>query len=250
MSEPLNDTINRQLQHRTIRYFTDEALSQETLTQLVAVAQHTATSHYLQSFSVLSITDRHLRGQIAAIAKQPYINQNGHLFIFVADQHRAAVIAKQAGVSQTHLGSTDKFIQAVSDAVLAAQNVVNAAESLGLGTVLLGSILNDPRQLISLLGLPQLTFPVLGLIVGHPAQTPQAKPRLPEAAVHFENRYALPEPLALADYDQVIHNYYATRDTNRREETFTARIARFAQVLPEKRGELQAAIREQGFLAD
>ncbi|WP_439645207.1 nitroreductase family protein [Lacticaseibacillus camelliae] len=133
MSEPLNDMINRQLHHRTIRYFTDEPLPQETLTQLVAVAQHTATSHYLQSFSVLSITDRHLRGQIAAIAKQPYINQNGHLFVFVADQHCAAVIAQQAGVSQTHLGSTDKFIQAVSDAVLAAQNVVNAAESLGWG---------------------------------------------------------------------------------------------------------------------
>ena len=103
---------------------------------------------------------------------------------------------------------------------------------------------------IALLGLPQLTFPVLGLLVGHPAQAPQEKPRLPEAAVHFENHYALPEPLVMEAYDQVIHDYYATRDTNRREETFTARIARFAQVLPEKRGDLQAAIREQGFLAE
>lgn len=250
MNERKNDTIRRQLHHRTIRYVTAEPLGEATVAQLVEVAQHTATSHYLQSFSLLSITDRDLRGQIAAIAKQPYINKNGHLFVFVADQYRASVIADQAGVAQHHLGSTDKFIQAVSDAVLAAQNVVTAAESLGLGTVLLGSILNDPRRLITLLGLPQLTFPVLGLIVGHPAQAPQEKPRLPERLVHFENRYALPDPLPLAGYDQIIHDYYATRDTNRREETFTARIARFSQVLPEKRGDLLAAIRAQGFLAE
>lgn len=250
MNEQENDTISRQLHHCTIRAFTKVPLSAAQVGQLVQVAQHTATSHYLQSFSLLSITDRHLRGQIAAIAKQPYINQNGHLFIFVADQHRAAVIARQAGATPNHLGATDKFIQAVSDAVLAAQNVVNAAESLGLGTVLLGSILNDPRRLIALLGLPQLTFPVLGLIVGHPAQAPQEKPRLPANLVHFENRYALPEPLVLADYDRIIREYYATRDTNRREETFTARIGRFARVLPEKRGDLLAAIQAQGFLGE
>lgn len=250
MSEKVTAALARQLGHRTIRNFTAEPLNVDLIDQLVAVAQHTATSHYLQSFSVLSITDRKLRGQIAAIAHQQYINQNGHLFIFVADQHRAATIARQAGVTQTHLGSTDKFLQAVSDALLAAENVVNAAESMGLGTVLLGSILNDPKQLIGLLGLPQLTFPIIGLIVGHPDQAPQAKPRLPQAAVHFENRYTLPEPLALGDYDRIIREYYATRDTNRREETFTSLIARTAQVLPAKRGELLNAIRGQGFLAE
>lgn len=58
------------------------------------------------------------------------------------------------------------------------QNTVNATESMGLGAVILGSILNDAAQLIELLQLPKLTFPVLGLEVGYPDQEPQLKPRL------------------------------------------------------------------------
>ncbi|MFD1430104.1 NADPH-dependent oxidoreductase [Lacticaseibacillus mingshuiensis] len=244
--------LSNQLHHRTIRRFLPEPVNPEAIDALVAVAQHTATSHFLQSFSMISITDPELRRQIATIAKQDYVAGNGHLFIFIADQHRAWQIAQRAGVTETHLGSADKFLQATSDALLAAQNVVNAAENLGLGTVLLGSILNDPLQLIRLLQLPRLTFPVIGLIVGEPDQAPQFKPRLAPALVHFDNRYQLPADAAaqVTDYDAVIRDYYATRDTNQRAETFSHLISGSSQVLPAHRGDLKAALSQQGFFAE
>lgn len=234
------------LDHRTIRKFTTHKLDPQCLKQLLTAAQHTATSHYLQSFSIIHITDATLRTQIAAISHQDYVDGNGELLIFLADQHRADLCADHP--NQLH--SADKFIQAASDTLLAAQNLVNAAEAQGLGTVILGSILNDPKQLITLLQLPELTFPICGVIVGYPDQAPQFKPRMPQSLMTFENGYHLPEDWTnqLAEYDQVIHHYYATRATNRRDETFSHLLANGAAHTPQKRSEILDALHQQGFL--
>ncbi|WP_125766722.1 NADPH-dependent oxidoreductase [Lapidilactobacillus wuchangensis] len=246
-----DEVLKTQLQHRTVRQFTAEPIPAATIQELITVAQHTATSHFLQSFSVLSITEPEIRRQIAAISRQKYVDGNGHLFIFVIDLNRAATIT---GLNQQNsfLGSTDKFFQATSDTALAVQNVVNAAENLGLGTVILGSILNDPLRLIDLLKLPPLTFPMLGLIVGRPDQATQPKPRLPQALVHFENTYQLPDNTKdlVAEYDATIKNYYAHRSRNTREETFTSLLTRSAHELPAQRRDLNQALRQQGFFLD
>lgn len=245
-------TIAQQLDHRTIRAFTKQPVAPEIIEQLVSVARHTATSNFQQAFSVISVTDQTKKQQIAAISKQPYVAANGHLFIFVADQHRNQQIGAEMGETENQLGGADRFLQAWSDATLAVQNTEVAAESLGLGTVILGSILNDAQKLIDLLQLPQLTFPVLGLAIGWPDQAPQLKPRLPEKFVHFENSYQLPTPVEpqLTDYDAVVHQYYDLRDANRRVDTFTNQVQQRLAMVPEKRGELLAVLRRQGFLLE
>ena len=45
----MNETIDLQFRHRSIRKFKDEAVSDEVVSQLVEVAQHTASSNYAQS---------------------------------------------------------------------------------------------------------------------------------------------------------------------------------------------------------
>lgn len=251
MSEE-NQALQHQLAHRSIRQFTQTPLSKGTIASLELVAQRTATSHYLQAFSLIAIKDRAKRAAIATVCQQDDVNQNGALWVFVADQHRAALIAEEAGVSTAKLGRADKFFQAVSDTVLAAQNMANAAEALGLGTVFLGSIQNDAQRLIELLQLPPLTFPVLGLLVGHPAEHPQTKPRLPKETVVFTNQYGLKPPVTqtLTAYDQTVRTYYQTRDTNRRPETFTGLVARTADQVQAKRGDLFVTLQHQGFFPE
>ena len=53
------------------------------------------------------------------------------------------------------------------DAALAAQNAVVAAQSLGLRTVYIGAMRNDPVRVAELLGLPPRAFVVFGLCVGY-----------------------------------------------------------------------------------
>ena len=185
-----NETIASQLAHRTIRAYKDQPLTEEEVTTLMEVARHTATSSFLQSCTILHITDPKVREAIGAASGQPYVGgTKGDLFIFVADLYRNSRIRAEQGVSSEALGSINLFLTALEDALLAAQNAVVAAESMGLGTVYLGSILADPRPVVQVLELPELTFPVLGLLVGHPDQEPGQKPRMPLSVTTDREEY-------------------------------------------------------------
>ena len=106
-----------------------------------------------------------------------------------------------------------------------AQNALLAAQSLGLGGVYIGGSRNNPTAVSELLGLPHQVIPLFGLCLGHPAQQPEQKPRLPRALVVHENRY--PETLdraLLAQYDSQIHDYYLARSSNNKVQTWSGQI--------------------------
>lgn len=168
--------------------------------------------------------------------------------IFLADLNRNAKIRQHLGKDIARLQTADLFFQAVNDTVLAVQNALLAAESMGLGGVVLGSINNEPKKLVEVLELPKLTYPVLGLQLGHPAQSPQLKPRLPLEFTVFDDKYPADFPLAeFEDYDKSVHQYYDLRDTNRRVDEFTTQIgSNKLATQKSSRDEIMAAIQAQG----
>lgn len=224
----MNETIKTLLNHRSIRSFTDQHISPEHVDLLINAAQHAATSNFFQQYSIVGVTDLEKKKALAKIGNQHYIAEADRLFVLVIDMHRNAKIAEAKEQPIDVLSSADFFFRAFSDTVIAAQNMVAAAESLGLGTVYLGSILNDPQAVIDLLKLPKFTFPAFGIAIGYPNQSPQLKPRLPKEAVYFENEYQSTElPLEeLENYDHDVNQYYDLRDANRRVDTFTNQIAK------------------------
>ena len=237
----MNETIKTQLNHRSIRQFKPLALTREEVNLLVDVARHTATSNFRQSYSIISITDETLKKEISEIANQPYIPNAGHLFVFVVDQRRNTLIAEAKGAKALVQGSPERFISAFSDAMIAAQNMVVAAESLGMGTVYLGSILNDNAKLSELLKLPKYVY-----------QEPQLKPRLPRHVIHMENYYRdLEHPLEeLKDYDAEVHEYYDLRDLNNRVDEFTTQIAKTMDQSVANRANTLKDLQKQGFFTD
>ena len=222
-----NETIASQLAHRTIRAYKERPLTEAEIETLMEVARHTATASYLQGYTVLHITDPQVREKIYAASGQPYVGgTKGDMFIFVVDLYRNSRIRAEQGVSSEALSSMNLFLTGAEDALLAAQNVVVAAESMGLGTVYLGSILADPRLVVDALELSELTFPILGLLVGHSDQEPGQKPRLPLSILTAENTYPRVESYteALADYDREVTEYYDLRSGSRLE-SFTHLVA-------------------------
>ena len=247
-----NSTIDAQLNHRSIRAFKDQALTKEQLTTLYDAARHTSSSRFLQQFSILHLTDEKKRAAVREISGQPYVGANGDLFIFIADLFRNQQLRHDLGQDDGTLHTTDEFAQAVEDTVLAVQNTVVAAESMGLGAVILGSVKNDPTKLIQALGLPKMTFPVLGVQIGVPDQKPQLKPRLPIADMAFENDYPKGFKAAdLKDYDDVVTTYYDLRDANRRIDSFTKQVsgAKLAAT-DHRRDQMGQAIHDQGLALD
>ena len=246
----MNPTIQNQLNHRSIRKFKDIPLTSEEVNLLVDVARHTSTSSFMQSYSILSVTDPEKKAKVAQIGNQNYIAECGHLFIMLADQHRNQRIAEEQNFDTEVLGSFDRFFVAATDAILAAQNIMIAAEAMGLGAVFLGSTLNHVDQLIELFNLPEHVVPVLGIAIGHPDQAPQLKPRLPREIMHFENSYPKFENVcdALKDYDAIVQEYYDLRDANNRIDAFTTQIAKGMTRKHPGRMQLLKFYQRQGFI--
>jgi len=93
-----NETIASQLAHRTIRAYKDQPLTNAEVETLMDVARHTATSSFMQSCTVLHITDPTVREAIGAASGQPYVGgTKGDLFIFVADLYRNSRIRAEQG---------------------------------------------------------------------------------------------------------------------------------------------------------
>ena len=63
----MNETIQTQLNHRSIRAFKEQELTKDEVELLVDVARHTATSKFMQAYSIISITDPTLKADFAAI---------------------------------------------------------------------------------------------------------------------------------------------------------------------------------------
>lgn len=243
-----NSTIEHQINHCTIRKFDGKPLPPETLEALETVAMRTASSQGLQHSSIIRITDNEIRNRIAKVCTQQYVAEAPELWIFIVDTRRAYRISKELGKTGYAASSYDAFVAAFTDATLMAQNVVNAAESMGLGTTFLGSILNDPHEMCEILGLPELTFPVLGLIMGVPAEHPQTKPRMPKEFRIHTNTYEEPDNwiTSLSQYDEEITPWIDLRKGTP-FGPFTATIADCMESVVARRAEILPAIASQGF---
>jgi nitroreductase len=63
------------------------------------------------------------------------------------------------------------FFTAAIDAILVAQNVCIAAENQGLGICYLGTTTYNAKEIIQILDLPKLTFPVTTVAIGYPDES-------------------------------------------------------------------------------
>lgn len=244
-----NKMIEKQLDHRTIREFKDEPIPADMFEQLIEVGRRTASSTGMQAASIIRITDKKIKEEIAKICNQEYVARAPELLIFIVDQYRNSLIAKEKNCSEDGSKDMDRFFSAFTDACIMAQNMVNAAEAMELGTVYLGSILNDSEKICDILKLPKLTFPVVGLGIGYPNQAPQLKPRMDMKFRVFENNYKTYENYLeeISEYDEAMQTYYDLRDANRRVDSFSNQVAtRLTSHIP-KREEILNIIRKQGF---
>ncbi len=245
----MNKTIKKQLEHKTIREFKDIVIDSNTLKNLYDVANRTPTSIGMQSFSLIRVVDKEKRRAISEVCKQDYVRTAPELFIFIVDIFRNSKVAEEMGGNIDNAGNMDKFFQGVTDAILAAQNTYTAIESLDLGGVFLGSILNDSEKMIEILELPKLTFPILGLAFGYPNQEPQLKPRMDISLKVFEDRYMIQDSYLdkIKNYDEEMKKYYDLRDTSKPLNSFSKQVVSFLSSYNENRVRILHVAKKQGF---
>ncbi len=207
--------IDHLLAHRSVRAYLPDPVSDDQLAAIVAAAQSAASSSNLHAWSVVAVRDPERKARLSIMAgDQPHIRQAPLFLVWLADLARLEQVATTAGEAHAALDYLEMLEVGFIDASLAAQNAVAAAESLGLGTVYIGGIRNQPEAVAAELQLPPRTVAVFGLCVGtpDPAQPAAVKPRPPQSVVLHHETYSLPAQAAgLAEYDGAMAAFYASQ---------------------------------------
>lgn len=240
-SKPVLETA---FAHRSVRRFTAAPINADVLDTLIRAGQAASTSSFMQNVSVIRVTDPALRAQIRSICAaggktgHGYVEHCAEFLVFCADTARHKQLAPDAQTDWLEV-----LLVGAVDVGIFAQNVLLAAESMGLGGVFIGSIRNNIAEISRLLGLPQGVVPITGMCLGYPDQDPAMRPRLPLHTVVSENAY---RPAAEADlhaYNDTVHTYY--RERSGTDLDWVRQIR--ANLCREVRPDLLAAVQAQGF---
>lgn len=209
----MNATLEVMTNHRSIRRYLDTPVADEQLDQILAATQAMPSSVNGQQVSVIVVRDPQTRATIAQLAGgQPWIAQAPVFLVFTMDFHKTGLAARRHGRTQVIHESSEGLVLGTFDAGIALGGSLVAAESLGLGVVPIGGIRKDPAAMIQLLGLPEGTYPVAGLVVGHPADRSAPKPRMDRRAFAHPERYdAAAVEAAVVEYDRTMEAYYRDR---------------------------------------
>lgn len=159
---------------RSIRKFTDEPVSHETLEKIVDAASYSPSWKNTQVVRYIAIEDPALKDKIA--------NECTTCFTYNAGTMNAApmliavtVIKNRSGFERDGSFTTSrKDTWQMFDAGIAAQTFCLAAHEFGLGTVIMG-IFDD--KLSEMLELPEDRELVNIICIGHPAEAPEAPKR-------------------------------------------------------------------------
>lgn len=248
---PWNEVIAALLDHRSVRGYKPDPVPPGTLETMIAAAQSAATSSNMQWTSVIVVSDPAKKKVLAEIAgNQKHIEQCPLYLCWVSDMTRNALISTEQKVEFETMPWLETFLVACIDVALAAQNAVVAAESIGLSTVYIGAMRNDPERVAALLGLPRQSFVVFGLCVGYATAEAagEVKPRLPQGiVVHHDTYDGDTKAAARKAYDAEMAKFAARHEMQ--ASTWTQRVLNRLGPLKSMNGRerLRAVLANLGF---
>ncbi|MFJ7935056.1 oxygen-insensitive NADPH nitroreductase [Sporosarcina sp. NPDC096371] len=232
--------------HASVRKYKDNPLAKEEVVELVRAGQHAASSHFVQAYSVIHVTDDDKRKKLAELTKNPQqILSAGAVLVFCMDFHRLQKAANLLG-KEIDLSHAENVLVGVTDVALFAQNVAIAAESKGYGICYIGGVRNAPDEISTLFNLPVGVAPMFAMTIGVPDEANEVKPRLPIEAIIHENSYDADKyDNILPVYDEIMNDYYLSRGSNRRDAAWSDSMAKFLGT--PKRTHMKAFLDKQGF---
>lgn len=244
MNKP--ETIRLIESHRSIRRFTDRQIEPEVLKSIFQAARWAPTSHNMQAYSVIVVKNPVSKEKLSELCgNQLYVKKCPVFLVICADFYKLNVASDMHGESLA-VAELENVLVGSVDAALVAQNILLAAQSYGMGGVMIGGIRNNAEGVAQLLGFPKYVFPVMGMCLGYPDQEPWQKPRFPIEAVFHEEKYQLDSiPEALMQYDETISEYYSRRTNGVRTSGWSEQLS--AYISKPRRRELTDFVKKQGF---
>ena len=170
-----NPVIEAMLNRKSIRKYTDGMPSDEVIETIVRAAQQAPFAAQM-----CSLLMSRKKGQIPFSAPL--------LFTICVDAYKLEQIMARRNWPIVS-NDLSLLLYGIQDAVLMAENLVIAGESLGLGSCFIGNAPYRAKSIIKNYKLPRRVFPVVQLTMGYPDENPPPRPRYPLDYFLFENEY-------------------------------------------------------------
>lgn len=219
----MNQVIQELLERKSVRVFTDEPIGSQEKEWIIQAAMEAPTAGNQQLYTILDITDQKLKERLAETCDhQPFIAKAQMVLIFCADCQKW-YDAYLAGGCDPRKPAVGDLMLAVTDAAIAAQNAVTAAQSLGIGSCYIGDVMEQCETHREMLNLPPFVFPAAMLVFGYPTeqQKERMKPRRCDRKfIVHENGYRRMDEETLK---QMLEKNWEGRDFNSWIQAFCAR---------------------------
>lgn len=238
--------------HRSIRKFLAEPIAPEVLQDMLEAATRASTCGNMQLYSFIVTQSQQVREELAPCHfNQPMVRQAPCVITVCADIHRFSMWC-ELRQAEPRYDNFAWFLNGMTDALLAAQNLCAEAEAHGLGICYLGTTLYTAEEIVRILELPKGVIPITTLVVGYPDESPELADRLPLEAVVHNEKYC--------DYtSSEIEELWAEKETSEQTEQLLAQneLPNLAQIFTRNRYRAQdniaisqsyfALLKKQGF---
>lgn len=241
------------LNRRTIRKYSAKPVDDAILNEILNEGCRTSTTGNMQVYSIIITRNKDKKEELAPFHfNQTMITEAPVVLTFCADFNR---FNKWCLLRNAEPGYDNflSFMTAAIDALLVAQTVCIAAESMDLGICYLGTTTYMAHKIIEVLKLPKGVVPVTTVTLGWPAEKPEQVDRLAlDAVVHNET---------YKDYtDESIDRFYSGKEGRSDSKQFVAENDKstLAQVFTDVRYKkednvyfskmLMQVLKDQGFM--
>ncbi|MDO4535128.1 MAG: nitroreductase family protein [Clostridium perfringens] len=196
----MNSIIETIKMRSSLRKYKNVDISKEHLDIILECAMRAPTAGNMMAYSILVIKDEKKKKKLSGSCdNQTFIEKAPVLLVFLADfkkwysyyeSNDVKSFIKEVGGRFLRPSEGNLFL-AMEDAMIAAQNTVIAAESLGIGSCYIGDIMENIEYNRDLFNLPEYVFPVTMLALGYYPDdyNHDLKDRFNKQFVIFEEEY-------------------------------------------------------------
>ncbi len=203
----MKDIFSIMHNRRSIRKFTDKEITKEVLEQILTAGFRAPFA--AQLCSIVYTSDKEKMKKFKRIGVYPTTQI---LMIFFIDYDRMEKIIKARGYENIFDDSMSLWL-GIQDATLVIENIILAAEALGLGSVLLGAVPQRADTVSEVFKVPQRVFPVVGLCLGYPDPSVETeiRPRYPLEYSAFEEEYKVLDETEIKECMKSMDEGYITQ---------------------------------------
>jgi nitroreductase len=185
-----SDLFDLILERTSIRDFDkDKRVPTGVVEKILRAGIRAPSAGNIQPRTFIVVKDEAVKERLYELCENQVFMKDAPVWIVACvDLHRHLKAARLTGVEYDYTGILP-YTFGVLDSALSLENMVIAAEALGLGSVMVGSVIEHPKKVKEILKLPEHCLALSILCIGYPQKKPQIREKWHRSAIVCKDHY-------------------------------------------------------------